>query len=211
MTNKTYARLALALIAVWFVCALSAAALHAFQTGPDGMPMKLGLGALTPLLAFFIWFGVSPKFRAFTLSLNPRSLTVVQAWRTAGFVFVTLYSFSILPGVFALPAGWGDFAIGLTAPWVALRLADPAHRGSFILWQLLGVSDLVLAVSLGTTAQFLNPHGISTAPMTALPLSLIPTFAVPLFFILHVICIAQATRWREVAHVTGTKRAPAMA
>ena len=47
--------------------------------------------------------------------------------------------------------------------------------------------------------------------MTALPLSLIPTFAVPLFFILHVICIAQATRWREVAHVTGTMRAPAMA
>jgi hypothetical protein len=31
--------------------------------------------------------------------------------------------------------------------------------------------------------------------MTVLPLSLIPTFAVPLLFILHFICIAQALRW----------------
>jgi hypothetical protein len=33
--------------------------------------------------------------------------------------------------------------------------------------------------------------------MTALPLSVIPTFAVPLFLILHIISIAQAMRWRE--------------
>jgi hypothetical protein len=41
--------------------------------------------------------------------------------------------------------------------------------------------------------------------MTVLPLSLIPTFAVPLLFILHVICIAQARRWSEQprAHVGG--------
>ena len=32
--------------------------------------------------------------------------------------------------------------------------------------------------------------------MTVLPLSLIPTFLVPLFFILHLICIAQARAWR---------------
>jgi len=31
--------------------------------------------------------------------------------------------------------------------------------------------------------------------MTVLPLSLIPTFLVPLYLILHVISIAQARRW----------------
>ena len=31
--------------------------------------------------------------------------------------------------------------------------------------------------------------------MTVLPLSLIPTFAVPLFIILHIICVAQARLW----------------
>jgi hypothetical protein len=32
-----------------------------------------------------------------------------------------------------------------------------------------------------------------------LPLSLIPTFLVPLYLILHVICIAQARGWRSVS------------
>jgi hypothetical protein len=33
--------------------------------------------------------------------------------------------------------------------------------------------------------------------MTVLPLSLIPTFAVPLLMIFHIICIAQARRWSD--------------
>jgi hypothetical protein len=33
--------------------------------------------------------------------------------------------------------------------------------------------------------------------MTVLPMSLIPTFAVPLFMILHFISIAQARQWQE--------------
>jgi hypothetical protein len=39
--------------------------------------------------------------------------------------------------------------------------------------------------------------------MTVLPLSLIPTFAVPLFLILHIICIAQARQWQESALARG--------
>jgi hypothetical protein len=35
--------------------------------------------------------------------------------------------------------------------------------------------------------------------MTVLPLSLIPTFFVPLFMMLHVICIAQARKWKVVS------------
>ena len=64
-----------------------------------------------------------------------------------------------------------------------------------MLWQALGITDLVMAVSLGTLAGVIDPHGIPTSPLTVLPLSLIPTFAVPLLLILHVICIAQAMRW----------------
>jgi hypothetical protein len=33
--------------------------------------------------------------------------------------------------------------------------------------------------------------------MTVLPMSLIPTFAVPLFMILHFISIAHARHWQE--------------
>jgi riboflavin transporter FmnP len=43
----------------------------------------------------------------------------------------------------------------------------------------------------------MHPHGIATTAMTVLPMSLIPTFAVPLFMILHFISIAQARQWQE--------------
>ncbi|MGE5204711.1 MAG: hypothetical protein ACM3PW_03785 [Chlamydiota bacterium] len=48
--------------------------------------------------------------------------------------------------------------------------------------------------------------GITTAPMAGLPLSLIPTFAVPLLALLHIICIAQAAHWEK-----GTRPAQRMA
>src|SRR5215467_1930522 len=70
---------------------------------------------------FILWLA-SPGFRQFVLSLNPKNLTIVQTGRIGGMTFVVLYVYGILPGVFALPAGWGDFAIGITAPFVAIYL-----------------------------------------------------------------------------------------
>jgi hypothetical protein len=60
--------------------------------------------------------------------------------------------------------------------------------------QLLGIADLVNSLALGTLSGVIDPHGISTAAMGVLPMSYIPTFAVPVFLILHFICIAQARR-----------------
>lgn len=156
-------------------------------------------------------------FREFVLSLSPRTLTIVQAWRIAGFVFLVSYSYGILPGVFALPAGWGDIAIGGTALIVGMKLANPSYRRLFIVWQWLGITDLVEAVSLGAMSRFIGPHGltnpngITTAPMAVLPLSLIPTFAVPLMLILHIICIAQARRWSQQTYSGVGERAGSFA
>ena len=197
MKNAKYAKLTTGLIFVWFLFSLTASALHIFRTAPDQPPLPVGLAVLIPIVIFVIWSAVSQPFRQFLLSLNPSTLTFVQAWRIAGFVFLVLYTFNILPGQLALPAGWGDIAIGATAPLVALKLTNPNHRKGFIVWQLLGITDLVNAVGMGVAARFINPHGIATSAMTVLPMSLIPTFAVPLFMILHFICIAQARQWQE--------------
>lgn len=105
----------------------------------------------------------------------------------------------MLPEAFAHSAGYGDIAIGLTAPLVALWLATPRHLLSFIGWQLLGIADLVTAVALGVTAPLLVPAGPTMLAMTVLPLSLVPTFAVPLLLILHVIAIAQARSWQSAS------------
>jgi hypothetical protein len=197
VTNAKYAKLTTRLIFVWFLFSLTASALHIFSTAPAQPPIPLGLAVLIPIGIFAIWSAVSQPFRQFLLSLNPSTLTFVQAWRIAGYVFIVLYAYNILPGNFALPAGWGDIAIGATAPFVALKLANPNRRKSFIFWQLLGIADLVNAVGMGVAARFINPNGISTSAMTVLPMSLIPTFGVPLFLILHFISIAQARQWQE--------------
>jgi len=195
MNNASYGRLTGGLIAAWFIFALSASALHLFKT--EQPPLALGLAVLIPLVVFLLWFATSAGFRQFALSLNPGILTFVQSWRIVGFTFLVLYAAGLLPGVFALPAGWGDIAIGATAPLAALKLANFSRRRSFIFWQTLGIFDLVMAVTLGTTARLLSPHEVATALMTVLPLSLIPTFAVPLLIVLHIICIAQARQWKE--------------
>ena len=196
---KNYGKPTMRLIAAWFIFALSASALHLFRNDSNRVGLAVGLAALTPIVVFSLWFAASEKFRQFALSLNPRTLTFVQSWRILGFVFVLLQAYRVLPSIFALPAGYGDMAIGATASLVAWKLANPSHRNSFILWQLLGITDLVTAVSLGTTARLLDPSGPSMLPLTVLPLSLVPTFLVPLFMIFHVICIAQARTWKTVS------------
>jgi hypothetical protein len=193
---KNYGKLATTLLFGWFIVVLSASALHLFRNDANRIGISVAFAALAPIVLFSLWFAASKKFREFVLSLNPRVLTAMQSWRMIGFIFVLLEADGVLPAIFAWPAGYGDMAIGATAAFVAWKLADSRHRHLFMLWQVLGIADLVNAVALGTTAGFLNPQGPSISPMTVLPLSLIPTFLVPLFLILHFVCIAQARNWK---------------
>ena len=206
---KNYGKLTIGIIVVWFIFALSASALHLFKNDANRIGVEVAIAALAPIVAFSLWFAVSERFHQFALSLNPRTLTALQSWRFIGFIFVLLEARGVLPAIFALPAGYGDMAIGVTASFAAWKLADPEHRNRFILWQLLGILDLVVAVGVGTTAGFLSPQGPTMAPMTVLPLSLVPTFLVPLFVVLHVICIAQARNWKRLSERTHQTASPA--
>jgi hypothetical protein len=149
---------------------------------------------------FFAWLRFSHTFRDFVLSLDLRVIAGMQAWRWAGLGFLSLYAHNVLPGVFALPAGLGDMAIGVTAPWMILALLrEPgfAASGSFIRWNILGILDLVIAISLGTVSTLFATGAageVTTAPMATLPLLLIPGFLVPLFIMLHATALLQSRR-----------------
>jgi hypothetical protein len=201
---KNYGKLVLGLIVAWFCLALVAAVVGVFVNPLRGVGVTVGIAAFVPLLVFFVWFGASESFRKYLLSLDASTLTAVQTWRILGLVFVVLEAHRALPSIFALPAGYGDIAIGATASLVAWKLANPGHRRGFIFWQALGILDLVTAVTLGTTARLLAPNGPDMALLTVLPLSLIPTFLVPLFTMIHVVCIAQARGWK--AQTSGAQR-----
>jgi hypothetical protein len=192
-------RLAVAIaLTVWLLLILSFGAVGAFVGPPGRPPLPIAVGVAAPLVLFFTWLRLSQSFREFVLSLDLRLIAGMQAWRWAGLGFLSLYAHNVLPAVFALPAGLGDMAIGVTAPWIILALLRQpgfAASGAFIRWNILGILDLLIAISIGTVSAFFAtgaPGEISTAPMATLPLLLIPALLVPLFLMLHTTALMQS-------------------
>jgi hypothetical protein len=189
----------------WLALIFVLAARGAFVAPRGAPPLAMLIGLLAPLSLFLVGYQTIPKLREFILSADLRLIVAIQAWRWAGFGFLTLYTYGVLPGIFAWPAGLGDMAIAVTAPLVLaalLRRPGFAAGKSFVAWNLSGILDLTVAVSIGALIPLLAPNlygAVSTAPMTQLPLVLVPTYLVPTFLILHLTALFQARRLvREV-------------
>ncbi len=200
-TSRQYwnTRLLVAIVlALWFVLVLFLGREGVFFRPPGSPPLPILLGVTVPIIAFLAAYFASATFKAFVLASDLRLGVAIQGWRVAGLGFLALYAYDILPGQFALPAGLGDMAIGLTAPWIALALIrQPAFAGSsvFTVWNLLGILDLVVAMGTGALSSGFLAGNVTTAPMAHLPLVLIPAYLVPLFVMLHLAALFQARRY----------------
>jgi len=185
-------------LAIWLALVFFLGAGGAFIRPPGTPPFPILIGFTAPIVIFIVAFWFSNAFRDFVLTVDLRLATGIQAWRFAGIGFLALYAHSVLPGLFAWPAGFGDIAIGVTAPWVIVNLIrHPSFAVSktFVVWNLLGILDLVVAVSTGALSSALATGvagEITTAPMAQLPLVLIPAYFVPLFIMLHLTSLFQA-------------------
>ena len=123
-------------------------------------------------------------------------LELPHTFRVAeGTAFLLLMFLGHLPAVFALPAGLGDIAAGIAAPLVAYRLAQGTGRRGALWFNTFGMADLVNALALGALTGFalinVTPSG---APISELPLALIPTAAVPLLLTLHITSVSALRR-----------------
>ncbi len=176
----------------------------ALTTGPGAGLRPILLAIFVPVTGLVLAYAALPRFRARVLSLDLRMLTLFQSWRVIGFAFLPLYAYGVLPGLFAWPAGLGDVAIGLAAPFVAARLArDPNYAASrgYLWFHLLGLLDFVAAAGTAMLASGAFPAihaGLPTsAPMEVWPLFLFPGFLVPLFIALHLAALLQIVRVRR--------------
>ena len=198
-------KLVLTALAVWLALVLILGDRGLFTRPPGRPPLPILLGALVPVVVFILAFRFSEAFRGFVLAFDPRLGAAIQGWRFAGVGFLALYAHAVLPGSFAWPAGLGDMAIGITAPWVMLALIQrPGFAASklFIVWNLLGMLDLIVAVGSGGLNSLLaqgTQNEITTRPMSAMPLVLIPEYFFPIFFMLHLSALFQARVliWRD--------------
>jgi len=202
-----------AALALWLGIVLIAGAAGAFVGPPGQPPLVVFGGAVAPLAAFAVAIRLVPAFREFLMALDTRLIVAMQAWRYAGFGFVALYANHVLPGLFAWPAGLGDMAIGIVAPWWIVALSkDPgaaATRG-FRLWNALGILDFVIAFTTATICAMVMTTDVppTIAPMGRLPLVLIPAFMVPLFAMLHIIALMQSMRAKASAGRERSARLP---
>lgn len=183
----------------WLLAAYLAGLAGLFDPSDTEPPLGIGLAVGLPVLLTGMALLVWRPFRAWAESLDLTLLTALQAWRVGGFVFLVLYTAGSLPGSFALPAGLGDLAVALSAPFVAGYLA--LHRGAgarhfYLGWTVFGILDLLAAVALGVLNApgpwgLLSGGAVTTDQMTQLPLSLIPTFGVPFLLVVHLLSLAR--------------------
>ncbi|MBV9246148.1 MAG: hypothetical protein JO366_15185 [Methylobacteriaceae bacterium] len=143
----------------------------------------------------------SQRFAA-AIDAAPASWLIgLQLYRVIGANFLVLWAYGgAIPGVFALPAGIGDVLTGLLALPTALALAAgaPRSRIAAIAWNILGIADLIAAVSLGAMTSpgplqlmaFDRPNLLTTT----YPSVMTPAFAVPLSLILHALSLWQLRR-----------------
>jgi hypothetical protein len=120
-------------------------------------------------------------------------LIAVNTWRIVGIAFLWGMTQGLLDPAFAIPAGIGDILIGVTAIPFAIFLWKGYSWSKYavIVWSVLGIADLVNAVTLGLIT---NPY-FSTSTMATFPWILVPTVAVPTALVLHGITLHRLRKW----------------
>jgi hypothetical protein len=180
----------------WFTASAVIAAHGWYHTrighGVPWMPVAV-VGFLGTLLALSRVPGVA---RALAAPGTVRRLELPHSFRAAdGVAFLLIMALGHLPPLFALPAGLGDIATGIAAPLVALRLARGTSRRAALWLNAFGMTDLVVALTLGAVTAYQLIHVTpSGAPISELPLALVPTVGVPLLLALHITSVRALAR-----------------
>jgi hypothetical protein len=186
----------LILLAAWFFLAVWLGVTGRLVAA-GAPPIALGATIIVPLVLFALdgRFG-NPIFGGL-LRLDLPVLLALQTFRIIGITFVIAWLAGTLPAGFALPAGLGDVAVGLSAPFVAAAVVQRRRHHAVLArwWSVAAVADLVIAVTSGVMHSG-TPLGVLAGPVTTdvmarYPLSLIPTFLVPLALLLH-LCTFRA-------------------
>jgi hypothetical protein len=134
-------------------------------------------------------------FRIWLAGINLRQLVAVHITRFVGICFLVLASRGELPAGFALPAGWGDIAIAAGALVFVLLVPDLlAHRTALLVWNLLGLVDILFVVASAARHVLTAPESMHA--LLVLPLGLVLTFLVPLIIATHVWLFQRLRRER---------------
>jgi hypothetical protein len=178
-------KVALAL-AVWFAVALAAGALGFIARLRPPLPQCVLFGLFFTLLAC----RRIPSFRAWLAAIPLSWLLAVHLVRFVGIEFLRLHGRGELPYAFGFIGGWGDIVLAVLT--VVLLIVRPVSPRPYLLWSVIGLADMFFVVLSASRAALLDAS--SMAPLLRLPLSLLPTFFVPLVLFTHVVVLLRLRR-----------------
>ena len=179
----------------WLTLAIVAGRLLLLQhLPPIAVPACVLVLAALLLAAYFRLAAV----RSWVDALDLRTLVFVHVTRFVGIYFLLLYRRGLLPYDFAVPGGIGDIIVAtLALALVVAPLAEPTRLRAIRIWNIIGLVDIALVVL--TAARLNLAHPLQMRALTYLPLSLLPTFLVPVIIALHVIIYARLARPQAAA------------
>jgi hypothetical protein len=149
---------------------------------------------LAALTAGLIIAGVALSgFRSWLTSIRIRKLVALHVTRFVGIYFLVLYGRGELPFAFAVPGGWGDIVVAASALVIVLLVTDfDRARPLILVWNVLGFADIMFVVATAARLGLAEPS--SMAALLRLPLSLLPTFLVPLIIASHILIVVRMAR-----------------
>jgi hypothetical protein len=203
---KSLLVLASALV-VWLALTSWLSATGIYSTQLFSRVPVIGIAISVPIMLGVLIYRRSSIARALLRAIPQSHLIGIQAYRAFGFVFLILWGQGLIPGLFAVPAGIGDIMTGIGALFLAIGFGS-FHAGNRLAirsWNTFGIADLVLAVFLGTvtspTPLQLAAFDMPNTLISAYPLALIPTFAVPIAILLHLASLAKLRQVKRKSEI----------
>ncbi len=175
---------------LWLIAALLVGRFGLLQPLP--MPaVQAMLFALTA--ALLLGYFRNRALRAWLDGLDLRALLLFHLTRFVGVYFLLLYNRGELPYDFAVRGGWGDIIVASLALLICLvPIKAGLRRRAITIWNVIGFIDIMLVVFSAAR------NGLAGNPqmklLTVLPLSLLPTFIVPVIIATHVIIFLRLRR-----------------
>lgn len=166
----------------------------ATEVGASGLLGQLPMPSLQIILATLTIATLviirRPSLRSRINRIPTRTLVLFHCTRLIGLYFLYLYSRGRLPYAFAVPGGGGDIAVALGALIVAIfPMATPFQRRLCFIWNSVGLLDITFVVLTAARLALADPS--SMRELTKLPLSLLPTFLVPLIIVSHILIFSR--------------------
>ena len=175
----------------WLVMALIAGATGMLTSLKPPFPQLLLFGLVVVLILHY-W--LDKEFRNWCLRVDIKVFMVFNLVRFVGIYFLILYTQGKLPYEFAVPGGWGDIVIAALSALLIMFVSTNGKTVWFLyfIWNLIGLLDILFVVATAAMLAMVEPESMSE--ILKLPLSLLPTFIVPIIIFIHLIIFIRLYR-----------------